>query len=187
MAKWSNDYPGQSGHIHLSLRHKDGASTSSGSAFYDPTQEHNMSEIQRQFVAGQQRLMPEFLSMIAPTVNSYTRLVPGFWAPTDATWGVGNPYLALAAALASGLYGIQQQWEPEAQVKGNAYEQSHPEHLKLSTTLWDAAQRFKASAAARDLFGDEFVDHYTASREWEEREYRKHISDWEMDRYFEII
>ncbi len=211
MAKWSNDYPGQSGHIHLSLRHKDGAAAS---AFYDPTQEHNMSETQRQFVAGQQRLMPEFLSMIAPTVNSYTRLVPGFWAPTDATWGVenrttslrvipgsdksqrveyrlgsadGNPYLALAAALASGLYGIQQQWEPEAQVKGNAYEQSHPEHLKLSTTLWDAAQRFKASDAARELFGDEFVDHYSASREWEEREYRKHISDWEMDRYFEII
>ena len=87
MAKWSNDYPGQSGHIHLSLRHKDGAAAS---AFYDPTQEHNMSETQRQFVAGQQRLMPEFLSMIAPTVNSYTRLVPGFWAPTDATWGVEN-------------------------------------------------------------------------------------------------
>ena len=173
-----------------------------------------MSKLQRNFVAGQQRLMPEFLSMIAPTVNSYTRLVPGFWAPTDATWGVenrttslrvipgsdksqrveyrlgsadGNPYLALAAALASGLYGIQQQWEPEAQVKGNAYEQEHPKHLKLASTLWDSAQRFKASDAARELFGDEFVDHYSASREWEEREYRKHISDWEMDRYFEII
>jgi glutamine synthetase len=214
MAKWSNDYPGQSGHIHISLRHKNEANAQSGSAFYDPSQEHNMSKLQRNFVAGQQRLMPEFLSMIAPTVNSYTRLVPGFWAPTDATWGVenrttslrvipgsdksqrveyrlgsadGNPYLALAAALASGLYGIQQQWEPEAQVKGNAYEQEHPKHLKLASTLWDSAQRFKASDAARELFGDEFVDHYSASREWEEREYRKHISDWEMDRYFEII
>ena len=210
MAKWSIDYPGQSGHIHISLNNRDG----SGSAFYDPKQQHNMSKIQRHFLAGQQRLMPEFLSLIAPTINSYTRLIPGAWAPTDATWGVenrttalrvipgsaksqrveyrlgsadGNPYLTLAAALASGLYGIMNEWEPEEQVKGNAYEQQHPEHLKLATTLWDAAQRLKGSDAARELFGDTFVDHFAASREWEEREYRKHVSDWEMDRYFEII
>jgi len=214
MAKWSKDYPGQSGHIHLSLRHRESSAAGKGSAFYDSNEAHGISQIQRHFVAGQQRLMPEFLSMIAPTVNSYTRLIPGFWAPTDATWGVenrttalrvipgsdksqrveyrlgsadGNPYLALAAALASGLYGIQQQWQPEVQVKGNAYEQEHPAHLKLPSTLWDAAQRLKASEAARDLFGHEFVEHFSASREWEEREYRKHISDWEMDRYFEII
>jgi len=214
MAKWSKDYPGQSGHIHLSLRHRESFSAGKGSAFYDPNEVHGISQIQRHFVAGQQRLMPEFLSMMAPTVNSYTRLIPGFWAPTDATWGVenrttalrvipgsdksqrveyrlgsadANPYLALAAALASGLYGIQQQWQPEAQVKGNAYEQEHPAHLKLPSTLWDAAQRLKASEAARDLFGHEFVEHFAATREWEEREYRKHISDWEMDRYFEII
>ena len=210
MAKWSTDCPGQSGHIHVSLRHRDG----SGSAFYDPNKQHCMSKIQRHFLAGQQRLMPEFLCMIAPTINSYTRLIPGFWAPTDATWGVenrttalrvipgseksqrveyrlgsadGNPYLTLSAALASGLYGIMNEWEPEAQVKGNSYDQEHPAYLKLSTTLWDAAQRLKASKAARELFGDAFVDHFAASREWEEREYRKHVSDWEMDRYFEII
>lgn len=210
MAKWSKDYPGQSGHIHVSLRHRDG----SGSAFYDANQEHCMSKIQRHFLAGQQRLMPEFLCMIAPTINSYTRLIPGAWAPTSATWGVenrttalrvipgsdksqrveyrlgsadGNPYLTLAAALASGLYGIANEWEPEPQVKGNAYDHQHPEHLALPTTLWDAAQRLKHSEAARELFGNEFVDHYAATREWEEREYRKHISDWEMDRYFEII
>ncbi|MCP4993962.1 MAG: glutamine synthetase, partial [Gammaproteobacteria bacterium] len=127
MAKWSKDYPGQSGHIHISLRHKGG----SQSAFYDPVNKYNMSEVQRQFVAGQQKLMPQLLSMIAPTINSYTRLIPGFWAPTDATWGVenrttalrvipgseksqrveyrigsadANPYLALAAALGAGLY-----------------------------------------------------------------------------------
>ncbi|MCP3666634.1 MAG: glutamine synthetase [Gammaproteobacteria bacterium] len=210
MAKWSADYPGQSGHIHLSMRHKD----SSGSVFYDPSKEHSMSDIQRQFIAGQQKLMPELLAMLAPTINSYTRLIPGFWAPTDATWGIenrttalrvipgsdssqrveyrlgsadANPYLALAAALGAGLYGIEKGWQPEPAVAGNAYDQKHPEQLALPRTLWDSAQSLKSSTAARSLFGDAFVDHFAASREWEEREYRKHISDWEMERYFEII
>jgi len=210
MAKWSNDYPGQSGHIHISLHHKDG----SGSAFYDPSQANNMSDCQRHFVAGQQRLMPQLLCMTSPSINSYSRLIPGFWAPTDATWGVenrttalrvipgseksqrvenrlgsadANPYLALAATLGAGLYGIEQQWEPEAQVKGNAYEQQHPKHLQLPRTLWDAAQAFKSSEVARSLFGDTFVEHFAATREWEEREFRRHITDWELERYFEII
>lgn len=210
MAKWSNDYPGQSGHIHLSLQHKNGG----GSAFYDADKKHNMSQIQRNFVAGMQRLMPQLLCMLAPTVNSYSRMIPGFWAPTDATWGVenrttalrvipgsaksqrvehrlgaadANPYLALAAALGAGLYGIEKGWEPELQIKGNAYEQEHEKHLGLPKTLWDAAQMFKESEAARELFGDQFVEHFSASREWEEREFRKHITDWELERYFEII
>lgn len=210
MAKWSNDYPGQSGHIHVSLRHKN----SSDSAFYDVSKEHNISDIQRQFIAGQQKLMPQLLCMMAPTINSYTRLIPGFWAPTDATWGVenrttalrvipgsdnsqriehrlgaadANPYLALAAALGAGLYGIENGWEPEPPVTGNAYDQKHPEFLALPRTLWESAQAFKISDAARSLFGDAFVDHFSATREWEEREFRKHISDWEMERYFEII
>jgi glutamine synthetase len=210
MAKWSGNYPGQSGHIHVSLRHQE----SSKSAFYDATKEHTMSDLQRQFVAGQQKLMPQLLCMIAPTINSYTRLIPGFWAPTDATWGVenrttalrvipgsdksqrveyrlgaadANPYLALAAALGAGLYGIEKEWEPEPQIKGNAYDQKHPEYLALPKTLWDSAQAFKTSEAARALFGDAFVDHFAATREWEEREFRKHITDWELERYFEII
>ena len=98
-----------------------------------------------------------------------------------------NPYLALAAALASGLHGIINKWEPGDPVQGNAYEQQHPEELALPATLWEAAQRFKQSESARSMLGDDFVDHYAASREWEEREFRKHITDWEMDRYFEII
>ncbi len=210
MAKWSNKYPGQSGHIHISLRRKDDA----GSAFHDAEKEHNMSDMQRHFVAGQQKLMPQLLCMIAPTINSYTRLIPGFWAPTDATWGVenrttalrvipgsaksqrveyrlgsadANPYLALAAALGSGLYGIEQEWQPEPEIKGNAYDQKHPEYLALPKTLWDSAQAFKASEAARSLFGNAFVDHFAATREWEEGEFRKHITDWELERYFEII
>ncbi|KTD20205.1 glutamine synthetase [Legionella lansingensis] len=210
MAKWSPHYPGQSGHIHLSLHHKNG----SGSAFYDPSMTHNMSKIQRHFLAGQQKLMPEFLAMVSPTVNSYTRLIPGFWAPTDATWGVenrttalrvipgsdksqrieyrlgsadSNPYLALAAALGSGLYGIEQELEPGPQIKGNSYEQYHDEELALPRTLWEASQRLKNSKIARALFGETFVDHFVATREWEEREFRRHITDWELDRYFEII
>lgn len=209
MAKWSGEYPGQSGHIHLSLKDREGVS-----AFYDENKPYNMSDIQRHFVAGQQKLMPELLCMIAPTINSYSRMIPGFWAPTDATWGVenrttalrvipgsaksqrvehrlgaadANPYLALAAALGAGLYGVEHEWEPEEQVKGNAYDQKHPEELALPKTLWEAARRFKGSEAARDLFGNEFVDHFAASREWEEREFRKHITDWELERYFEII
>ncbi|WP_129141385.1 glutamine synthetase family protein [Modicisalibacter coralii] len=210
MAKWSPDYPGQSGHIHLSLRERD----SGRSAFFDADQPHCMSDVQRHFVAGQQRLMPEFLAMFAPTINSYTRLIPGFWAPTEATWGIenrtcalrvipgsdvsqrveyrlgsadANPYLALAAAIGAGLYGIEQRLEPDEPVTGNAYEQQHPAHQALPRTLWDAAQRLRASRPARELFGDAFVEHFAATREWEEREFRKHITDWELDRYFEII
>ncbi|AWN73992.1 glutamine synthetase [Legionella anisa] len=210
MAKWSPHFPGQSGHIHLSLRHKNDMR----SAFYDPSMQHNMSELQRHFVAGQQKLMPEFLAMVSPTVNSFSRLIPGFWAPTHATWGVenrttalrvipgtdksqrveyrlgsadSNPYLALAAALGSGLYGIEHELEPYPEIKGNSYAQPHEEELALPRTLWEAATRLKESNAARSLFGDPFVEHFAASREWEEREFRRHITDWELDRYFEII
>lgn len=210
MAKWSGDLPGQSGHIHLSLTHQGGGT----SAFFNPDNEYSMSDTQRHFLAGQQRLMPEFLSMISPTVNSFSRMVPGVWAPLDATWGVenrttalrvipggeksqrieyrlgaadANPYIALAAALASGLYGIEHQLEPLPQVKGNAYEQQHPQEVALPQTLFEAAARLKTSKVAQEMFGQAFVAHYVATREWEEREYRKHVSDWELSRYFEII
>ena len=73
------------------------------------------------------------------------------------------------------------------QVKGNAYEQEHPKETALPGTLFEAAGRLKESKAAMEMFGEEFVSHYAASREWEEREYRKHVSDWELSRYFEII
>lgn len=210
MAKWSHNYPGQSGHIHLSLRDRN----SGKSAFYDPSQQYGMSKTQRHFMAGVQRYLPEFMSMFAATVNSYSRLVPGYWAPLDSTWSLdnrttalrlipgsdksqrmevrigsadANPYIALSAALGAGLYGIEQQLEPEPMVVGNAYTQQFPDHLKLPNTLWEAAQRFKGSEAARVLFGDAFVDHFAATREWEEREFRRHVTDWELQRYFEII
>jgi len=165
-----------------------------------------MSDTMRHFVAGQQKLMPEFLAMIAPTINSYRRLIPGLWAPTDASVGIdnrtcairiisgsekaqrlefrigaadANPYVILSAVIASGLWGIENKAEIESMVEGNAYEQPFPEHLKLPETLWDAAQRFKQSSVAREYFGEAFVEHF--------REFRKHISQWELERYFEII
>jgi len=209
MAKWSRDWPGQSGHIHLSLKGPDGRP-----AFHDGSQPHSMSQTMRHFVGGQQKLMPEVLAMVSPTINSYTRLIPGFWAPTDSTVGVenrtcalriipgsaksqrveyrvaaadANPYIILSAALASGLWGIENKVEPEPLVEGNAYDRKFPERLALPRTLWDAAQRLKKSKMARDWFGDAFVEHFAATREWEEREFRKHITDWELARYFEII
>ncbi len=210
MAKWSQDWPGQSGHIHVSFKDK----KNGRAVFHDPDKPYNMSDTMRWFIAGQQALMPELLSMIACTVNSYSRLIPGFWAPTSATWGVENrtcalrvihgsektqrvenrvaasdinPYIALAATIGAGLWGIENKIEPTDPVKGNAYEQSFPDSLSFPSTLYEAAGRLRHSRAAEDLFGSAFVEHYAQSREWEEREFRKAITDWEMERYFEII
>jgi glutamine synthetase len=209
MAKWSREWPGQSGHLHLSLQDKRGKPV-----FHSANKPHKIADEMRWFIGGQQALMPEFLSMVAPTVNSYARLIPGFWAPTDATWGIDNrtcalrailgsaksqrveyrvaaadinPYVALAAAIGSGLLGIERRIEPDAPIEGSAYARSYPEKRRLPRTLWDAAQRLKDSESARALFGDAFVEHYAATREWEEREFRKAITDWELARYFEII
>jgi glutamine synthetase len=209
MAKWSNSVPGQSGHLHISLR------TAAGdSAFHDPSKPHDMSDTMRWFIGGQQALMPELLAMVAGTVNSYSRLVPGYWAPTSATWGIENrttalrvirggpssqrveyriaaadinPYIALAAAIGSGLWGIEHRLEPDAAIQGNAYDREHPSHRRLPATLYEAAERLAASKPAHSLFGDPFVEHYAATRQWEEREFRKAITDWELARYFEII
>ena len=209
MAKWSNSVPGQSGHLHISLRTLEGRSV-----FHDPSQAIDMSDEMRWFLGGQQALMPEFLAMIAGTVNSYSRLVPGYWAPTSATWGVENrttalrvirggassqrveyriaaadinPYIALSAAIGSGLWGIEHRIEPDAPIVGNSYDQEHPLERSLPATLYAAAERLIESKPARALFGDEFVEHYAATRQWEEREFRKAITDWELARYFEII
>ena len=96
MAKWSPDWPGQSGHLHVSL-----IDAETGDAvFHDEGAELGMSERMRWFVGGQQQLMPELLAMVAPTVNSYTRLIPGFWAPTAATWGMRTAPARCASSAA---------------------------------------------------------------------------------------
>jgi glutamine synthetase len=90
MAKWSRDWPGQSGHLHLSLKDKAGKPV-----FHDASAPHGISQTMRHFIGGQQALMPELLAMVASTINAYTRLIPGFWAPTVAAWGIENRTTAL--------------------------------------------------------------------------------------------
>ena len=95
--------------------------------------------------------------------------------------------IALSAAIGSGLWGIKHGIEPTKMVEGNAYEQKFPEKMQLPQTLIEAAGRLRKSKAASELFGDTFVEHYAQSREWEEREFSKYVTDWELARYFEII
>lgn len=209
MAKWSSDYAGQSGHIHVSLQHLDGTS-----AFYDASTPHTMSSTQRHFLAGQQAYMNDFLCLVAPTINSYSRLTPDYWAPTSNAWGIenrttalrvisgsahsqrieyrvggadANPYLALSAAIASGLQGIIEQREPSLPIQGNAYDQPTNEQTLLASSLAESCQNLKQSKVARKFLGDTFVDHFHATRLWEQRNFTKQVTDWEMQRYFEII
>jgi len=175
-----------------------------------------MSEAQRFAVGGLQRYLPELLPMLAPTINSYTRLVKGAWAPTSATWGVenrtaairvipggassqriecrvggadANPYLVAAAVLSAGLAGIRERQEPESAVQGNAYEleDSLPAYLRFASNLGDAAEKMDGSKLARASLGDEFVDHFVMSRRWEVQEYQRSLNNWQLQRYFEII
>ena len=173
-----------------------------------------MSDTMRHFVAGQVQYMPELLAMVCSTINSYRRLVPGMWAPTAANWGVenrttsvrvipagpnaqrseyrvapadANPYLAQAAALASGLRGIEEALELSDPVTGNGYEDPESLTHPLPSTLREASERLRASDMARSSFGDTFVDHYAGTRDWEDQENRKAVSDWDLARYFEII
>ena len=212
MAKWSMDYPGQSGHYHFSFLDSAGEGAFGAKADAD----EGVPDCVRWALGGLVRYMPEFLAMLAPTINSYTRLVKGAWAPTAATWGVdnrtaafrfipgdasgqhiecrvggadGNPYLVAAATLGAALVGIEQKIEPPEGVSGNAYEveDSLPPEWRFAPTLRDAAARLAGSATARTLFGDPFVDHYAMTRLWESREYERHVNDWQLGRYFEII
>lgn len=210
MAKWSMSYPGQSGHFHVSL--VDG---SGDNRFHDPCGPAGMSELQQQAVAGLQQFLPELLVLLAPTINSYTRLVKGAWAPTASTWGVenrtaalrvipaasaqriecrvagadANPYLVAAAVGAAMLAGIEGRFEPMDPVTGNAYdvEPDLPEGLRFPVDLRQAAQRFSASGVARQYLGEQFVDHFAMTRLWECRERGRNLDSWQLERYFEII
>ena len=212
MAKWSMDYPGQSGHLHQSLVSTDGVR----SAFFDDQDPLGMSDLMRHYVAGIQTHLPALLAMTAPTINSYTRLVKGAWAPTASTWGIenrttalrvikgsaksqrvefrigaadANPYLTAAATLGAGLLGIAAKLPLGDAIQGNAYEvqDSLPSAQQLPANLLDATRAFEASDAAIELFGQAFVEHFAASRKWEVREYERHLNDWQLKLYFEII
>lgn len=210
MSKWSMLHQGHGGHAHISLADRD----SGRPLFFDSSDAQGMSATMRQFLAGQQQLLPELLAMSAPTVNAYKRMVPETWAPLSATWGVdnrtvalrvvghsakskrieyrmggadANPYLVLAAAIASGLRGIEQQLTPTAPINGDASAAELPQSLRLPRSLGISTERFRQSAAARELFGEAFVEHFAMSREWEEAQYQQQVSEWEMARYFEAI
>jgi glutamine synthetase len=212
MAKWSMDYPGQSGHLHQSLTSKD----SGVGAFYDPADPLMMSEVMKRYVAGVQQYLPELLAVVAPTINSYSRLVKGAWAPTASTWGIenrtcalrvirgsqksqrmefrvgsadANPYLTAAATLGAGLLGIESALLLDDPLSGNAYDAQDalPASQQFSSNLLDATRKFATSNAAATIFGSAFQAHFAASRAWEVREYERHVNDWQLARYFEII
>ena len=212
MAKWSMDYPGQSGHCHQSLWDLDGA----GSAFYSKDDEHGMSHVMQQYVAGQQKYMKPFLALTSPTINSYARLVKGAWAPTAATGGIenrtvalrvipgsaksqrvefrvgsadANPYLVAAATLGAGLLGIRDKLSLGPAVTGNAYDIQNelPEELQLPGNLRDSTADRGEAMEGGEVFGDSVMAPYVARRDWEVREYGRNVNDWQLRRYFELI
>ena len=213
MAKWNAELPGCSGHVHQSLWDKPSDSAGKTNLFHDQSRPHHMSALFESYVAGQLHCMGELLPFYAPTVNSYKRLTEGAWAPTRANYGIDNrttalrvipgsptstrletrvngsdtnPYLSLAAALGSGLYGIEKKLTlPRPPVTGSGY--ADPQAPTLPRSLDEATRRLEESSIARDLFGDEFVEHFVASRKWEWRQWNRAVTNWELARYFEII
>jgi glutamine synthetase len=207
MAKWNTELPGCSGHVHQSLW------DDKKNLFHDGKDKLNMSPLMKSYMAGQLHCLPYILPMFAPTINSYKRLVEGAWAPTTLTWAVdnrtvalralpggssscrletrvvgsdSNPYLAMAACLASGLYGIRKGLKLESEITiGNGYRDYR--NGTLPGTLAEATQAMKTSELPAELFGEAFCDHFVRTREWECKQYNKAVTDWEMKRYFEII
>jgi glutamine synthetase len=201
MAKF-NEREGNSCHIHLSLRGSDGSTV-----FWDDGT-GGRTPIYDQFIAGVLATMSDFTLMYAPNVNSYKRFADGSFAPTAVAWGhdnrtcavrlVGhgasarmenrlpggdvNPYLALAAMLAGGLHGIEQQLELEPETEGNAYVSDKPQ---VPRTLRDARDAFASSEIARKVLGDEVVDHYTNMADVELAAFGATVTDWELRRGFE--
>ncbi len=209
MAKWSNRFPGCSGHIHQSLWNED----KTENLFYNKENEHKISDLLKHYIAGQLYCLPHIMPMYAPTINSYKRFVEGAWSSTSVSWGIenrttalrvinhshasmrletrvpgadANPYLSLAASLASGLYGIEKKLELTlAATMGNEYQNT--QHAKLPKTLKDAVKAMTDSPLAGQLFGEAFTDHFIKTRQWETQQYEQAVTDWELKRYFEII
>ena len=209
MAKINEGLPGCGGHVHQSLWDKAGKKN----LFYNEKDKFRMSELTKNYLAGQLYCLPEILPLFAPNINSYKRLVQGTWAPTTLTWGMDNrtvalrvlansskscrletrvigsdvnPYLAMAGCLASGLYGIKNKLKlKQPPTSGNGYQDDS--NGVLPSTLIEATRQMKTSKIAKELFGEKFVEHFTQTREWEWRQHLKAVTDWEYKRYFEII
>jgi glutamine synthetase len=196
MAKPHHDWVGSSCHIHSSLWRGD------ENAFAGE------SELFRHYLAGQIACLADLAIFVAPTVNSYKRFAAGSWAPTTLAWGydnrtcgfrvVGhgssvrpetripgadaNPYLAFAALLAAGLYGIEQKLELDPAFEGNAYESDVE---RFPHGLRDAIERLEASAVARRLLGDDVIDHYLTYAQTEQELFDKTVTGYERERMFE--
>jgi glutamine synthetase len=199
MAKFAADGAGSSCHIHFSLwRDGKNAFTKDGEVF-------------RHFLGGWLAHVPDVMVFYAPTVNSYKRYVDASWAPTRLAWsydnrtagfrvvGEGaslriecripgadcNPYLALAASLASGLDGIANRIEPPECFVGDIYAAKNLPRVPY--TLSQAVDAFESSAFAKRAFGAEVVQHYTHFYRTEAAAFDKAVTDWERRRYFERI
>ncbi|HET6561181.1 MAG TPA: glutamine synthetase family protein [Marmoricola sp.] len=195
---------GSSCHIHLSLRGADGEVV-----FWDD-EKGGRSPLYDSFIAGVLATMADFTLLYAPNINSYKRFAEGSFAPTTIAWGednrtcavrlVGrgrgarmenrvpggdvNPYLALAAMLAGGLHGVEQELSLEPPTPGNAYTSDKP---KVPQTLHEARDVFAASKIARASLGDDVVDHYTNMADVELKAYQTFVTDWELRRGFERL
>lgn len=206
MAKWRYDLAGSSSHIHNSLWSLDGKTP----LFFDAKKEFGMTDLMRSWVAGQLKYANDITCFLAPYINSYKRFQVGTFAPTRAVWSrdnrtagfrlcaegskgiriecrIGgadlNPYLAFAALIAAGLAGIDEKLSLAAPFQGDAYAgETLPE---VSKTLRDSTQALKNSAMLRKALGDEVVDHYAHTADWEQLESDRRITDWELQRGFE--
>ena len=206
MAKWDFSLAGSSSHIHASLWDKAGRKP----LFFDPKGEYGMSTLMRQFMAGQLKYAGDITLFLAPYVNSYKRFQVGTFAPTKAIWsrdnrtagfrlcGEGtkairsecriggadlNPYLAFAALIAAGMAGIEEKLELEPPFVGDAY---HGKGIReVAKTLREAIDLLDRSKMLRSALGDDVVDHYLHAARWEQFEYDRRVTDWELKRGFE--
>jgi len=204
MAKY-DQREGNSCHIHLSLRGKDGTMVCA-----DDSRDGGHSQMFDHFLAGIQATLREFTLLYAPNINSYKRFAPGSFAPTAIAWGhdnrtcalrvVGhgaglrvenrvpggdvNPYLAVAAMLAGGLYGVRQELPLEPAFAGNAYAS---DKQRVPSTLLEARDLFAASAVAEQAFGKDVVEHYTHAADIELQAFNTVVTDWERVRGFERL
>ena len=209
IAKWNSKLPGCSGHNHQSLWDL----KKTKNLFYDEKNSAKMSSLFKSYLAGQMKLLPEILPFFAPNINSYKRLVDGYWAPTKVTWGVENrttafrvipgsskstrletrvpgsdinPYLAVAACLASGLYGVEKNLSlKDKPINGSAYLAEGAE--RLPRNLYEATKRLADSKIANEILGEPFVKHFVETRLWEWSQFQDSVTNWELQRYFEII
>lgn len=204
LPKWHEARVGSSSHIHQSLW-KDGKSV-----FHDPNAEYGMSDLMRNYMAGLIKYAPDVTYFLAPYINSYKRFQKGTFAPTGTVWSVDNrtagfrlcgegtkavrvecriggsdlnPYLAMATQLAAGIAGIEEKLELQAPLQGDAYANQKAD--QIPSNLRDAMNTLKQSKMLRAAFGDDVVEHYHRCAEWEQEEFDKVVTDYEIARGFE--